>query len=433
MLLITIVIPEFHGPQGLEQAVALACRAAHDLVGEEFEIVVALGRGASAPSTKALGARQVRVVQAGAGGYGAALAAGLRAARGGHVVIFDAEGHSDATVIGNLWAHRHTAELIVASRYVEGGAARMSPVRLVLSRALNLLFRRGLSVAVTDLTSGYRLVARSALSHILPQARGYSSLAEMVVRAHVAGYRVAEVPFVYRATGKAGLWRRLSSLAFDYLRTFVQLWRLRNSIASADYDDRAFDSPIWFQRAWQRTRYRILTDLCPTNGRVLDVGCGSARFLGYLPQAVGLDISAAKLRCARKHGKPLCQGDIAHLPFADAAFDAVVCSEVIEHVPQPAARRGMGELLRVLRPKGVLVLGTPDYGGWRWPVIEWLYRWVHRGGYADDHVTHFTRRDLEQWSRDNGLSIQATRHVAGAEVIMAFEKPEGGASLPPGP
>ena len=59
--------------------------------------------------------------------------------------------------------------------------------------------------------------------------------------------------------------------------------------------------------------------------------------------------------------------DITQLGWRDGAFDAVLCMEVIEHVP-PARRRALvRELFRVLRPGGLLVLSTPDgrITGWK--------------------------------------------------------------------
>src|SRR5690606_26352568 len=49
--------------------------------------------------------------------------------------------------------------------------------------------------------------------------------------------------------------------------------------------------------------------------------------------------------------------DITAIPVADASFDAVLCTEVLEHVPHP--RRALDELARVLRPRGILILTAP--------------------------------------------------------------------------
>jgi ubiquinone/menaquinone biosynthesis C-methylase UbiE len=96
---------------------------------------------------------------------------------------------------------------------------------------------------------------------------------------------------------------------------------------------------------------------------VLEVGCGAGHLLARLPagRAVGLDLAESLLsRTARRlRGRAaLAQGDAAALPFAAAAFDRVYCSEVLEHLVDPAA--AVREIRRVLRPGGVAVLSVPN-------------------------------------------------------------------------
>jgi hypothetical protein len=77
----------------------------------------------------------------------------------------------------------------------------------------------------------------------------------------------------------------------------------------------------------------------------------------------------------------------------------------------------------VLAPGGRLVLGTPDYGGWQWPVIEAIYARVAPGAYADEHITHYTRPELVALFEAKGYRLQATRYILRAELILAFDKP----------
>ena len=103
-------------------------------------------------------------------------------------------------------------------------------------------------------------------------------------------------------------------------------------------------------------------------GACLDIGCGSSRILASLhQQAVGLDISLGKLRYARRFEHPLVNGSAFSLPFADGAFEQVVCSQVVEHLK--AGEQPFLEMTRVLQDGGRLVVGTPDYGRWTWNLI----------------------------------------------------------------
>src|SRR5207253_5688794 len=199
----------------------------------------------------------------------------------------------------------------------------------------------------------------------------FNILEEILIRAVAAGFTVREVPFHYRARLAGKTHARLASFAVSYLKTFGSMWRLRNSIASADYDARAYDSVIPLQRYWQRGRYKAITRKAAGFIRVLDVGCGSSRILGAVPGMVGLDIQLHKLRYSRRYGNELVHGSIFELPFADASFDCVICSEVVEHIP--AQEKPFDELSRVLKTGGRLILGTPDYDRWRWGALGWVY------------------------------------------------------------
>ncbi|MGH7321700.1 MAG: glycosyltransferase family 2 protein, partial [Candidatus Rokuibacteriota bacterium] len=104
-----------------------------------------------------------RVVEQAERGYGGALLTGLASARGSYVLTMDADLSHPPTFIHELWKHRHQGQITIASRYVEGGTAEMPRLRYVLSRVLNTLFKRGLSVGVRDLSSGFRLYGTAVM------------------------------------------------------------------------------------------------------------------------------------------------------------------------------------------------------------------------------------------------------------------------------
>jgi SAM-dependent methyltransferase len=105
--------------------------------------------------------------------------------------------------------------------------------------------------------------------------------------------------------------------------------------------------------------------------RLLDAGCGEGRHcFGALERGarvVGLDLDR---ECLKRAARPLrsraaslgslgamIHGDTFHLPFADESFDAVICSEVMEHVHD--YRGAARELARVTRPRGRVAVTIP--------------------------------------------------------------------------
>ena len=107
------------------------------------------------------------------------------------------------------------------------------------------------------------------------------------------------------------------------------------------------------------TIYRFLRNRLPAcRGRVLDVGAGEAPWRDLLQDAehVGVDVeAAAEFGMRRKADITYYDGNT--LPFADASFDHVLCTEVLEHVPHPASL--LSDLNRVLRAGGSLILTVP--------------------------------------------------------------------------
>jgi SAM-dependent methyltransferase len=356
--------------------------------------------------------------------FGAALRAGIQQARGAYIITVDADVAGPLTFIRDLWEHRGDGEIVIASRYLPGSQDRMTPLRRVGSKLLNSVFRRGLSLGIRDVSSALRLYRADVVKSLSLQADDYDILEEVLVRAYAAGWRVVEIPFGYAPNPNLPT-KAHARLVTAYLRTFWALWKLRNSIAAADYDFRAHDSAIPLQRFWQRSRYRYITELIEGQGPVLDVGCGSSHIIGSLvPGSVALDILINKLRFARRFKVPLVRGSGFTLPFPDASFPCVLCSQVIEHVPMAGVTPSiLDELCRVLKPGGRLVLGTPDYDRWEWVYIEKAYGFFAPGGYADEHISHYTREGLLAEFARRGFTYEATRYILRGELILALRKP----------
>ena len=140
---------------------------------------------------------------------------------------------------------------------------------------------------------------------------------------------------------------------------------------------------------------------------VLDIGCGEGRHsLGLHVDreinAVGMDLSLKDMRTAKsrikdfsisKNNKSSCvfgAGSIHSLPFNDNLFDAVICSEVLEHLD--SLESAVSEIVRVLKPGGVLAVSVPRY-------LPELICWKLNPGYSKTpggHVRIFKQTQLKK-------------------------------------
>ena len=418
---ISVVIPALNEGSNLRHLLPRLQQVVSTLAPQRYEIIIVDG-GSTDDTVEVAMSLGARVIPQDEPGYGGALKAGFQSAQGEYIFTLDADLSHDPDFIERMWKAGREAEVIVASRYVPQGAATMPLPRKVLSLILNKFFTKGLSLPLHDISSGFRLYRASAIKGMSLESLDFDVLEEILIRCYAQGYRIKETPFQYLPRQEG--YSHISLLRFGvaYLRTFHRMWTLRNSILCADYDDRAFDSRIPPQRYWQRRRHRIVTRFASGGGRCLDVGCGSSRILASLDNVVGADISLGKLRWARKYGKPLVNASISDLPFVDGAFDCVISSEVIEHIP--AGPKPFLEMRRVLKGDGLLILGTPDYGRLSWRLIEGLYHHLIPGGYADEHITQYTRAELVQSMEELGFLLSDVEYVLNSEMILLFRRAE---------
>ena len=140
---------------------------------------------------------------------------------------------------------------------------------------------------------------------------------------------------------------------------------------------------------------------------VLDIGCGEGRhslglYVDREVNAIGIDLSTEDLKIAKSRikdftvtdtNKSSCAfgvGDIQSLPFKDNAYDAVICSEVLEHLE--SLDNAVSEIVRVLKPGGVLAVSVPRF-------IPELICWKLSSEYSKTpggHVRIFRQKNLKQ-------------------------------------
>lgn len=100
----------------------------------------------------------------------------------------------------------------------------------------------------------------------------------------------------------------------------------------------------------------------PSGCRILDVGAGSCPYRSYFRHCIYkthdfTELSKEQLIGNSGYGQIDYISDIVSIPVANASFDAILCTEVLEHVPDPI--RALKEFARILKPGGKLLLTAP--------------------------------------------------------------------------
>ncbi len=138
-------------------------------------------------------------------GLGPAYLAGFRVALDGgadRIIEMDADFSHDPSYLPRLIEATERADLAIGSRYVPGGGITdWGPMRRFISRGGSAYARAALGVPIRDLTGGFKCFRRIVLETIdlgTIEARGYAFQVETTYRAIKAGFRVVEVPIVFR-------------------------------------------------------------------------------------------------------------------------------------------------------------------------------------------------------------------------------------------
>lgn len=144
---------------------------------------------------------------------------------------------------------------------------------------------------------------------------------------------------------------------------------------------------------------------------VLDLGCGNGALAGHLASigylVTGCDYSESGIERARvQHpGIPFFQHDVTEElpPMHHGGYDAVVSTEVIEHLLLP--RKLMGNAFRALKPGGIFVASTPYHGYWKNLMLAMTNKfddhWHPLRDYG--HVKFFSRRTLTALFAETGF------------------------------
>ena len=332
------------------------------------------------------------------------LDAALENVNGEYVAFLPADGTYSPELFTQLASFRGASDITVGER------------RGNITRSFFAIFLRWLmGLPIRDITSPYRIYKREVYRKILPAVKKcpFDAKLSALVIAYCDGYSIKEFPV---DTGS-----RCEREELLGAKGLKELLMIRSSATSADYDDRAFDSIIPLQRYWQRKRYEIIMGMADKEALSLDIGCGSSRIVQGLKNSVGLDISIKKLRFIRSRGHDkIVQGSIRELPFKDAAFSEIICSQVIEHVPP--ALFSLKEFRRVLKPGGTLILGTPDYASIWWNVFEAGYKILMPNAYGDEHITHYTRMGLMKLLSEGGFEVLEYKYLLGSELCIKAKK-----------
>ena len=150
----------------------------------------------------------------------------------------------------------------------------------------------------------------------------------------------------------------------------------------------------------------------PPGGRVLDIGCGSgvllAKLAGHAGYRAGVELSATAAAAAARVADQVVNLPVdGDLPFAPGSFDVVVCADVLEHLPDPAA--ALASVSTFCRPGGAVIISVPNIANWeaRLRLLRGVWRYEPVGIFDTGHLRFLTRATLLELVAAGGLFAES--------------------------
>lgn len=171
----------------------------------------------------------------GGNNYGDAIRTGIRASRGERVLIMDADGSHDPRFIATLWAQRNVADVIIASRYVAGGATRNPRALIWMSRVLNWIYRIALGIPCADVSNSFKLYRGDWLRGLPLTCDHFDIVEEILIQLTLRHPDVHfhEVPAVFYERDKGVTKRNLLAFIWSYGKTLRKLRALKQQYQAA--------------------------------------------------------------------------------------------------------------------------------------------------------------------------------------------------------
>ncbi|MGH2952856.1 MAG: class I SAM-dependent methyltransferase [Solirubrobacterales bacterium] len=181
---------------------------------------------------------------------------------------------------------------------------------------------------------------------------------------------------------------------------------------------------------WYRGRRGIVVDSVTrlSNGarpRILDAGCGGGATLAALAplgDVIGLEPSRASRQRALERPVEVVDGTLEQLPFGEAEFDLALVLDVLEHLADDIT--GLGELRRVVRPGGALIVTVPAHP-----------RLWSRHDELNHHRRRYTRSTLADAAARSGWRVRRITHFNSLLLpiaVAARQLDQGdGLAIPP--
>lgn len=163
--------------------------------------------------------------------FGGAFRTGIRYAKMDKFLILDSDGSHDPKYIPHIYQKfvSENCDLVIGSRYIEGGHTDDAKSSIIMSKILNFAFRLVLGIRAKDISTDYRMYHTDQLKQIELKNQNYDVLQEVLfkLKMNKPDFRIGEIPISFQKRIFGESKRKLIPFIIDYIKSLLRLFGLR--------------------------------------------------------------------------------------------------------------------------------------------------------------------------------------------------------------
>lgn len=161
----------------------------------------------------------------GGNNYGDAVRSGIKQATGKYIIFMDADGSHDPEFIKNLYDNKENYDVVVASRYVEGGNTENSKILIFMSFVVNVMYSLVLNIKCKDISNSFKLYISDDLKNLKLKCNNFDIVEEIIfkIKKKKGNLKINEIPFIFKKRMFGNTKRNLFLFILTYFVTLIKL------------------------------------------------------------------------------------------------------------------------------------------------------------------------------------------------------------------
>lgn len=157
--------------------------------------------------------------------YGDAVRTGINKSQGAFVIFMDADGSHTPSFINNLYNERNNADIVIASRYIEGGKTDNGVILIFMSFIVNKLYSLVLNLNVKDVSNSFKLYKSSNLKNLSLECANFDIVEEILYKCKInyPAIKIIELPYTFKKRMYGQTKRNLIIFIFTFTLTLIKL------------------------------------------------------------------------------------------------------------------------------------------------------------------------------------------------------------------